>query len=287
MAKFSATRPSCVLALAVILIAAGSSNAFAQSSGRLDQGFKVRVPAFPTGEERTRQPGLWMLDVELKPMRLRYLDLTDPQTGEVSKQQVWYLVYRVYNKPFRAADTAGSVDPVNTLDTPYTRPMFEPELTLVTYDNPADQIPEQTIVGDIRPEAVNGLRPIEERTADITLNGAISAIRPLPEPTDDGAPIYGVAVFRDVDPETDFFKVIFRGFTNAYEIREDSQGKRVWRKVLVQKFKRPGDRFDPNQREFDFDGEPEWMYVPDTLVDDVDIIAANDELKAAQPAAEE
>lgn len=276
------TRPSLILAAAAVLTFLSSGDASAQSvNAPLDQGFKVRVPAFPTGAERTRQPGLWMLDIDMKLMRMEELNLQDPQTGEVSKQQVWYLIYRVFNRPFRSADTSGAVDPVNTLDTPYTRPMFEPELTLVTYDSPADEIPNQTIVGDILPEVIEKLRPIEERRSSTRLNGAISAIRPLPEPADDAEPIYGVAIFRNVDPETDFFKVIFRGFTNAYEIRDDSEGKRVWRKIVVQKFKRPGDRFDPNKREFAFDGDAEWMYMPDSVVTNPDIIAANDELKAA------
>lgn len=247
----------------------------------LDQGFKVRVPAFPSGAERTRQSELWMLDVELKPMRMRYLEIEDAKTGQTKREQVWYLIYRVFNRPIRGADVSGSVDPVNALDTPYTRPMFAPELTLVTYDDPADEIPSQTIVGDIVPQAIDALRPIEERQASIKLNGPISALRPLPEAADDAAPIYGVAIFRNVDPDTDFFKVIFRGFTNVYEIRDDANGKRIWRKVLVQRFKRPGDRFDPNQREFDFAGDAKWIYIPDSAISNADIIAANDEQKAS------
>ena len=272
-----------LLALAVLTLGASlfGGSAWAQSplSGQLDQGFKVRVPAFPTGAERTRQPGLWMLDVDLKKMRMRYLELEDPKTGEVSKQQVWYLVYRIHNRPIRGATVTASVDPVNELDTPLTRPLFIPEITMITYEDPTDEIPDQTIVGDIVPMAVNKLRPIEERLPSINLNGAIQAVQPLPEASEDSQPLYGVAIFRNVNPETDFFKVIFRGFTNAYELRESDGENRVWRKVLVQRFKRPGDRFDPNQDEFDFVGNPQWLYVPDDVVNDVDVIAAKDDLK--------
>ena len=283
MVRFQLLLASLLLAFAV---SASAAHAQAGATVPLDQGFKVRVPAFPSGAERTRQPGVWMLDIDLKPMRMRFLELTDPKTGEVSKQQVWYLVYRVFNRPIRSAGIAASVDPVNELDTPYTRPQFEPELTMVTYENPNDQIPDQTIVGEIVPEAINKLRRIEERRSGIKLNGAIQAMRPLPEASDDAQPIYGVAIFRGVDPDTDFFKVVLRGFTNAYELRDDDQGKRMWRKVLVQKFKRPGDRFDPTQDEFAFDGDPEWMYIPAELITDPDIIAANDDLKTAAPASE-
>jgi hypothetical protein len=55
--------------------------------------------------------------------------------------------------------------------------------------------------------------------------------------------------------------VILDGFTNGYEKRTNANGQdELWRKVLVQKFARPGDRFDPNQAEFGFSGKPTWEY---------------------------
>lgn len=272
----------------ILLVACCTSLAFSatveaqsQITVPMDQGFEMRVPAFPTGEERLRQPDLWMLDVDLKPMRLRTVQLTDAKSGEAATEQVWYLVYRVFNRPIRAAEVTGSVDPVNTLDTPYTRPLFQPQVTLITYDSPADQIPLQTIRSAVSPQAVQQLRRIEQRFQGVTINGPVATIQPLPEPAEDVKPLYAIAMFRGVDPETDFFKVIFRGLTNAYEIRDDADGKRVWRKVLVQKFKRPGDRFDPSQVEFDFDGDPVWEYVPAEQVENADIIAASEDNAAA------
>lgn len=268
-----------LLAIVVASVSFSVSQATAQQpiAVPLDQGFKVRVPAFPSGEERTRQPDLWMLDVDLKPMRMRYLNLTDPVTGEVSRQQVWYLVYRVFNRPIRAAEEEGSLTPENILDTPYTRPLFQPETTLITYDDPAGEIPLQTIPGDVSPEAVELLRSIEQRREGTKIDGDVEAIQGLPEATADSKPIYGLAIYKNVDAETDFFKVIFRGLTNAYDVRDDGDGKRIWRKVLVQKFRRPGDRYDPNQTEFDFGGNPEWIYVPAEPITDPDIIAASEE----------
>jgi hypothetical protein len=71
-----------------------------------------------------------------------------------------------------------------------------------------------------------------------------------------------VATWRGVDADTDFFKVVLSGFSNGYE-KVSVNGKDVLeRKVLVQKFARPGDRFDPNQAEFNFSGKATWEFEP-------------------------
>ena len=88
--------------------------------------------------------------------------------------------------------------------------------------------------------------------------------------------IYGVATWRNIDPETDFFSVTLRGFSNGYEIRPGPDGNPVvWRKSIVQKFTRRGDRFDPTQREFALDGEPQWVYLPDPAAEVEDAAAAS------------
>lgn len=86
--------------------------------------------------------------------------------------------------------------------------------------------------------------------------------------------VYGVAVWRNVDPRADFFSVIMSGFSNAYRISTDANGNRiVEEKVIVQRFARPGDEFDQDEQEFRFindldtDGDgkidvrfPNWQY---------------------------
>ena len=77
--------------------------------------------------------------------------------------------------------------------------------------------------------------------------------------------VYGVAIWSDVDPETDYFKVEMSGFTNAYRLPPGQDATRAEQKVFVQWFGRPGDRFNENEQEFRFDDEdhpPRWMYLP-------------------------
>jgi hypothetical protein len=139
----------------------------------------------------------------------------------------------------------------------------------VTYDDPATEIPNQTYMDQVLPEAVVAINKVEShRPDDVLLSDTVSIIQPVPEATAEGAEneewMYGVATWRNVDPETDFFSVILSGFSNGYEIREGPGGEPVrWRKVLVQKFSRRGDRFDPTQIEFRFEGPGRWTYQPE------------------------
>ena len=265
-----ATQSSTALLLAAAIF--GGDAASAQQAAPV-YGFEVSAPAFPTGIERQRQPDLWMLDVEFKPMRMRYVDVTNPVTGRKERKQIWYLVYRAYNRPIRGAGTTDDTQPVNDLDTPLTRPLFQPRLTVVTYDERGNEIPNQTVKDQPWPEAVQQLSPVENRR-DVKIVGSVDLIQELPEASDEAKPLYGVAVFPEVDPETDYFKVILSGFTNAYELRAEEDGTRVWRKALVQRFTRRGDRYDPNQVEFEFDGDPEWVYLPGETIENKDVVDA-------------
>jgi hypothetical protein len=122
---------------------------------------------------------------------------------------------------------------------------------------------------EVLPEAVAAINRIEaRRPSDPLLKDTVSVIRDLPEPAaedDENTDwIYGVATWRNVDPDTDFFKVIVSGVSNGYEKRPGPAGEELlWRKVLVQRYTRRGDRYDPSQIEFNFDGDPIWDYQPD------------------------
>lgn len=233
------------------------------------RGFDQVVKVYATGEERNRQGDLWVMEVHLKPVRMQWVDVTNPETGETSRDLVWYLAYKAINRPIATQVDESDTTPVNTLDPVLQPPKFLPEFTLVTYDDPATEIPNQTYMDQVLPEAVVAINKVEShRPDDVLLSDTVSIIQPVPEATAEGAEneewMYGVATWRNVDPETDFFSVILSGFSNGYEIREGPGGEPVrWRKVLVQKFSRRGDRFDPTQIEFRFEGPGRWTYQPE------------------------
>lgn len=257
-------RCAAVLLLAGLLLSSGVRSAAAQETRGYDQIIKV----YATGEERNRQRDLWVFEVHLKPMRMRWVDITNPETGEKSRELVWYLAFKAINRPIAVQQDETDTEPVNTLDPILQPPTFLPEFTLVTYDDPATEIPNKTYMDQVIPEAVIEINKVEaHRVDDVVLSDTVSIIQPVPAPTPedatDGEWIYGVATWRSVDPETDYFKVILSGFSNGYENQPGPGGEPIkWRKVAVQKFTRRGDRFDPTQVEFKFDGPARWTYQP-------------------------
>jgi hypothetical protein len=234
----------------------------------VSRGYDQVAKVYATGEERNRQRDLWVLEVHMKPMRLIWADITDPVSGEKKREAIWYLVYKAVNRPISGQTDTTDTEPVNTLDPVPERPKIIPEFTLVTFDDPKFEIPAQIHLDSITPEVVAAINKVERRrSGDPLLKESVSVVRDLPDASGNDAAaewIHGVAVWRNVDPETDFFKVIFGGFSNGYEVKPGPDGEPVtWRKVLVQKFTRRGDRFDPNQLEFKFEGPPQWIYQPD------------------------
>jgi hypothetical protein len=239
------------------------------ATAQVTRGFDQRLRAIASGEEIQRQPDLWIFEISFKQMRMTWADVRNPRTGETARDQIWYLAYRTINRTLTARQDEGNTTPQNELD-PLPGPTpFIPEFTLSVLDQPDDEVPEQVVMDEVIPEAVARINQIERRRASEPLfRNSVDIVQPLPEPVAEDAEnpewLYGVATWRNVDPETDFFTVSMRGFSNGYEIRQGPDGQPlVWRKSIVQKFTRRGDRFDPTLAEFEFDGPPRWTYLPD------------------------
>jgi hypothetical protein len=229
----------------------------------LDMGFARAVPGVATGEERARQKDIWMMDIAYKPMRLLFADVLDPATRQKNREQIWYLCYRVIRRPVEIRD-AGDVEPQNTLDPIPGSIKFLPQFTFVSYDDPKTEIPNEIKLDMIVPDALAVINKVEKPNKYLD---SVRIVQDLPEPVAVDAPeqpyLYGVAVWKGIDPATDFFKVIVSGLNNIYEARGEEGQKSLWRKVLIQKFHRRGDRFDPNLKEFEFDGAATWDFQPD------------------------
>lgn len=270
------TRESPVVRVALLSGAVLGSLGGSRCAGQpeLPRGFAKRLPAYASGEERNRQTDLRVMEVQFKPMRMIWVELTNPQTGKKERQAVWYLVYRAVTRPTPARADETDTRPINVVD-PAPKPVdFVPEFTLTTYDDPKNPIPAAIHQDQIQPEALAAIRAVEQRPASqFTKRGiehGLSVIQPFPNAIAEDAPpeeqdwVYGVATWTGIDPKTDFCSVTMRGFSNAFDVRPGPNGEaQPWRKVLVQKFTRRGDEFDPTHWEYEFDGDPQWDYQPD------------------------
>lgn len=233
----------------------------------ISRGFATPLRATATGEELGNQPNLWILEVRFKSMRLVPVEITDPKTGEKKKELVWYLCYKAINRPLGKKSDASDLTPVNDDDPPPSKPIFVPEFTLVTDDNGVQKEYHDVII----PEAQTALLKRENRRpGDKRYKNSVEAVGPIPDATDADDPagqtIWGVAMFRGVDPDTDFFSVYMTGFSNGYRATKGPDGEPlILRRTIRQDFWRPGDRFAQQEQEFRLKGEPVWEYRPDDV----------------------
>lgn len=236
-------------------------------------------------------PELWIGEVQYKPVRLMRLDVRDPKTGVVNKELVRYMVYRMIlrdptelagaeTEELRRKLADPNIDPLNALDPNVTVPLQLPRFILKTEDNDIQE--EEKYVDEINLEIQKSVfqREFGRRGLPLKMLNSAEAIAEIGEPVPNGdkealaKAVYGVAVWRNVNPKADLFSVIMSGFSNAYRISTDANGNHVVEeKVIVQRFARPGDEFEQEEQEFRFiddldtDGDgkidirfPNWQY---------------------------
>ena len=84
----------------------------------------------------------------------------------------------------------------------------------------------------ILPTAFERIRRREFRgeLTGVRAETTVSAAGPLPQLKDGGEadPIYGIATWRGVDPQTDRFTVYLSGFSNGYRIESGPDGSNAW-----------------------------------------------------------
>lgn len=222
------------------------------SLGRADiaPGVETRIAPQISGEERARQKDIWALELNFKPVRMISVDVSNPKTGKSTRELVWYLAYRAVTRP-------DSGVPEQDSDKPAERPMFVPEFTLVTEERGKQEIYPDRIL----PAA---MAAIVKRERHNYKNG-VEIVGPLPPVTPPKerkvASLDGVAMWRGVDPDADFFTVFMTGFSNGYTVMPGPDGKElVQRRTVMQKFWRPSDRFDQNEQEIRLKEEALWIY---------------------------
>lgn len=243
-------------------------------------------------------PALWIAEIQYKPMRLVRMPVTDPKTGKTSQELIWYLVYRIIPRDYTelAGDGREALvkklkdpdrDPANEIDPLRATPLQMPRFALRLEDEGA----EGELMDEVNLQVQNAVfqREMGRRAPDLKLHNSIQAIGEVSEPVSISDPnplskaTYGVAIWRNIDPKTDYFSIYISGLTNAYKISAGTGTEQVVEeKVVVQKFARPGDEFLQEESEFrlidssdtDNDQKPDqtypfWTYRPRKAVIEV------------------
>jgi len=254
--------PSCCRSRAGILILAAIAAGLVCFSlprtvrAASDNGFSTVIAPSFTGEELRYQQDLWALEVAIKPMRMVYVPVTNPRTGAKSSEMVWYLVYKIVNRPV-ATLAAPDTEPVNVEDAPPPR-IFAPRATLVLEDRELHGAINDSIVPEALQAIVNRERLDVKSSVQIT--GPLPKVSPADAKKENAE--YGVFMFRGVDPRTTSFTVYLSGFSNAYKTGKGNPPP-ILRRTIAIPYRRPADEFDQFEKEIRQSGPAKWIYVPD------------------------
>jgi len=187
------------------------------------------------------------------------MDLENPKTGKKEKTLVWYVVYKCILRPIERPNDKNEFTPENAEVPPPGPPLFVPEITLITNDNGQQKSYPNQILPEA--EAIINQRERGQFKNAVDIIGELPAETPVDSKEENA--IYGVCVWTGVDPGTDYFTLLFSGLSNGYKTGKDPDGKpTILRKVLIQKYWRPGDEFGQQEQEFRPKGNPFWKYLP-------------------------
>ena len=216
-------------------------------------------------------PDLWIAEVQFKPIRYVRVEVTDPKSGETNLELVSYMIWRVIPRDYTelAGDSRDNllkkledpdVKPANSIDGVEAEPIQIPRFTLRTDDAGEQKVYVDEVNLQIQKRVFE--REFQERAADLKLFNSVQAISEVTEAVSVHDPdplskaLYGVAVWRNVDGDSDYFTVSMTGFSNAYRITTDGGEVVVEQKVIEQRFRRPGDRFARRESELRVLGDP-------------------------------
>lgn len=221
-------------------------------------GVERRVPVVATADERNRQPDIWVMEIIMRPLRLVKVEL--PNAKGKADRLVWYLCYRAINRPIEVKASLVELSPSDKELAQKTQ-VFVPEFTLVTDDTE----PPISYIDRVMPAAQPAINARERAREAAGYLNSIEVVGPVPpvQPYDKpgATEIRGVAMWRGIDPAADKITVYMTGFSNGYVVKKAPDGTdMVWRKTLIQKFWRPGDDIDQDEREIGYFGNPEWDY---------------------------
>ena len=247
-----------------------------------NDGFDRVLEVSVGGTELISQPRLWVYETHFKKIRMLRMMVTDPKTGKRKQEFIWYMIFKVMNRDLnRLVDTTDTL-PQNVAD-PQPDELFLPELTLVTDDNNKLVIYDDVVLPEVQAEIAKRERLDQPLLNTVQLVGKVLPIAAEGEPSQT---LYGVAIWRGVDPQTDFFRVYLTGFSNGYQVTKGPDGKPLLlRKTIVQEFWRPGDQFEQEEAEIRFKGDAAWIYRADPPATDASKPPAAAKPAAAKPAA--
>jgi hypothetical protein len=228
-------RSSSSMAWMTIVLA--SIVALCRVGGVQAQKLEVKPEINVEDKDDPRKPDskIWVLDFKFNAPRLITVDI--PGRG---RKLCWYLKYQVIN---------------NTKE-PIT---FYPDFELVTIDKPG------VFRDQVLPKVQEAIGQIEDPTGYQELQNSVTiASKPIPpsKPNANPRAVNGVAIWDDVNPDSNRFSIFVSGLSNGWSLAEIPPDNKqiIRRKTLQLNFKRVGDRYYQHSGDIRFVPPAEWVY---------------------------
>jgi hypothetical protein len=183
---------------------------------------------------------VWVLHFRFKDPR--YLTVDVPGRGRKVCLYLWYQV-------------------INWTNEPHT---FLPNFELVTLDT------HKSFPDEILPRVQEAIRQVEDPTDHLKIKNSVTiGLTPIPPSKKEAAvrAVTGVAIWDNVDPDSNRFRILVSGLSNGWTWTDDPDPAKAGqaepvlrRKTLQLDFKRVGDRSFQDSREIQFVPPPQWVY---------------------------
>jgi hypothetical protein len=186
-----------------------------------------------------KDSNLWVFDFKFKDPRVIKIDV--PARGP---KVCWYLWYQVINNTGKPQ-------------------FFIPDFDWVTLDQKTSHHDQ------ILPRVQEEIRKIEDRNDYLKIKNSVTiSANPIPPSRENADPIAvtGVAIWDDIDPDSNHFSIFVQGLSNGWAETDDplepgnKDKKIIRRKTLQLNFRRLGDKYYQKSEEIRFEAPAKWEY---------------------------
>ncbi|GIW96889.1 MAG: hypothetical protein KatS3mg111_0222 [Pirellulaceae bacterium] len=204
--------------------------------------FPVSDTLIRKASQVTFRTDVYCLEFAFKPVRM--IEVEVPTAEGLENKTVWYLLYRVRY-------LGGDLHPVPEPDKYENEVFGNPQAVSSEWVRFLPTFHLDTLglglkyLDQVIPVAKAAIERKERVGLPVHDTLQIQTVRIERSTPEDDHPVWGVAMWTDVDPRVDFFSVVVGGLTNAQQIEQTEEGGlRYPQKRLVLNFWRPGDTID-------------------------------------------